>query len=381
VAGPVRARQLSDEEGRRLLQIVRRGKHGLVRVRRGMIIMASASGTRVPAIARLVAAGEDTVRHVIHLFSAKGLAALDLRWAGGRARLISDEDIEVIVAAARTRPEKLGQHRRHGTRCFHGCYRCPGRPAPRTRPHPRANDSNAGAAQGPDRRPHSQPGNDHRAWFETAKVRRAHAGPPGSCRAVRRVWLMLDSLTLPPLPALHGERVIVRGRRDSDVDDRLRHPIDPEEEDGYGSSWRREWDGRRYHTREYLTATSSPPDPRTYAWMAEYDGHCIGSAGLEVNPGQHYAEYTVGLFVAALRGRGLGREVTRLVLAWAFDVLGVHRVELQVLAANSRAINCYLACGFRQEGVRREAELYPDGWKDFIMMGILRSEHAAQAGI
>ena len=70
----------------------------------------------------------------------------------------------------------------------------------------------------------------------------------------------------------------------------------------------------------------------------------------------------------------------RLVLAWAFDVLGVHRVELQTLASNSRAINCYLACGFRQEGVRREAELYPDGWKDFIMMGILRSEHAVQAG-
>jgi RimJ/RimL family protein N-acetyltransferase len=133
---------------------------------------------------------------------------------------------------------------------------------------------------------------------------------------------MLDSLTLPPLPTLHGERVILRGPRDSDVDDRLHHPIDPEEEDGYGSSWRREWDGRRYHTRE------------------------------------------------------LGREVTRLVLAWAFDVLGVHRVELQALASNSRAINCYLACGFRQEGVRREAELYPDGWKDFVMMGILRSEHA-----
>jgi RimJ/RimL family protein N-acetyltransferase len=73
--------------------------------------------------------------------------------------------------------------------------------------------------------------------------------------------------------------------------------------------------------------------------------------------------------------------VTRLVLARAFDVLGVHRVELQAVASNSRAINCYLACGFCQEGVRREAELYPDGWKDFIMMGILRSEYAAQAGI
>jgi transposase len=109
MAEPVRARRLTDQEGRRLLQIVRRGKHGSVRVRRAMIIMASASGTLAPAIARLVAADEDTVRDVIHMFSAKGLAALDPRWAGGRPRLISDGDIEVIVTAARTRPEKLGQ--------------------------------------------------------------------------------------------------------------------------------------------------------------------------------------------------------------------------------------------------------------------------------
>jgi transposase len=61
------------------------------------------------AIARLVAADEDTVRDVIHAFNAKGLAALAHRWAGGRPRRISDGDIEVIVAAARTRPEKLGQ--------------------------------------------------------------------------------------------------------------------------------------------------------------------------------------------------------------------------------------------------------------------------------
>jgi RimJ/RimL family protein N-acetyltransferase len=37
-----------------------------------------------------------------------------------------------------------------------------------------------------------------------------------------------------------------------------------------------------------------------------------------------------------------------MVLAWAFDVLGVHRVELQAVAGNSRAVNCYLACGFRR---------------------------------
>jgi hypothetical protein len=45
-------------------------------------------------------------------------------------------------------------------------------------------------------------------------------------------------------------RVILRDSIDSDVDDRLRRTIDPGEEDGYGSSWRREWDGERYHTRD-----------------------------------------------------------------------------------------------------------------------------------
>jgi transposase len=108
MAEPVRARRLSEDEGRRLQQIVRRGKHGSVRVRRALTIMASASGTPVPAIARLVAADEDTVRDVIHAFNDRGLHALDPRWAGGRPRLISDEDIAFIVATATARPKTLG---------------------------------------------------------------------------------------------------------------------------------------------------------------------------------------------------------------------------------------------------------------------------------
>jgi len=109
VAQRVRARRLTDEEGRQLQQIVRRSKHGSTRVRRALIVMASASGTTVPAIARLVAADEDTVRQVIHRFNEVGLACLDPRWAGGRPRRISPDDEAFIVQAARTRPEKLGR--------------------------------------------------------------------------------------------------------------------------------------------------------------------------------------------------------------------------------------------------------------------------------
>lgn len=109
VAEPVRARRLTDFEGQKLQQIVRRGKHGSVRVRRALIIMASASGTSVKAIAELVAAHEDTVRDVVHAFNEKGLAALDPRWAGGRPRLISSDEEDYVAATALTRPEKLGK--------------------------------------------------------------------------------------------------------------------------------------------------------------------------------------------------------------------------------------------------------------------------------
>ena len=109
MAEPVRARRLTDEEGRRLLQITRRGKHESIRVRRAVIIMASSSGTTVPAIARLVAADEDTVRDVIRAFNARGLAALDPQWAGGRPRRISRDDQDFIAAVATTRPKALGR--------------------------------------------------------------------------------------------------------------------------------------------------------------------------------------------------------------------------------------------------------------------------------
>jgi transposase len=87
---------------------VRRGKHGSIRVRRALIVMASASGTTVPAIARLVQADADTVRDVIHAFNQWGLDVLDPRWAGGRPRRINPDEERFIVQTARTRPEKLG---------------------------------------------------------------------------------------------------------------------------------------------------------------------------------------------------------------------------------------------------------------------------------
>ena len=106
---PVRARRLTDDEGQFLLRLVRRrGRTDAIRYRRGLIILASSSGTPVPAIARLIAADPDTVRDVIHAFNAHGLSALAPHWGAGRPPRITDQDEAFVVEIARRRPPKLG---------------------------------------------------------------------------------------------------------------------------------------------------------------------------------------------------------------------------------------------------------------------------------
>jgi transposase len=96
-----------------LQQIVRRGggrsEKSIVRWRRAMVVMASASGNTVAAIAKLVATSEDRVREMIHRFNDKGMASLDPQWAGGRPRQITIDDESFIVATAIARPETLAQ--------------------------------------------------------------------------------------------------------------------------------------------------------------------------------------------------------------------------------------------------------------------------------
>jgi hypothetical protein len=69
-------RRLTDQEGQRLRHIVRRGSTSSVRYRRAMTLLTSAGGNRVPVIAQLVQADEDTVRDVIHQSNEIGLACL-----------------------------------------------------------------------------------------------------------------------------------------------------------------------------------------------------------------------------------------------------------------------------------------------------------------
>ena len=109
---PLRVRRITDEEGRQLQRIVRRGGTGeksIVKWRRALVVLASAGGNDVAVIARLVHTSPDRVREMIHAFNDKGMKALDPKWAGGRPRRITTSERQLIVKTATKRPRSLGQ--------------------------------------------------------------------------------------------------------------------------------------------------------------------------------------------------------------------------------------------------------------------------------
>lgn len=89
--------------------------------------------------------------------------------------------------------------------------------------------------------------------------------------------------------------------------------------------------------------------------------------------------YRIGIFDPALHSKGMGTEATLLLLAYGFDQMKLHRIELKVLEYNHRAMRCYEKCGFRKEGVLRESALIEGKFYSDIIMGILEQEYRAAA--
>ena len=77
----VQVRAIDNDEGNRLLRIVRRSSGSVVTWRRAQMVLLSAQGMDVPMIAKVTFTSPDRVRDVIHNFNADGLrlAATEVR--------------------------------------------------------------------------------------------------------------------------------------------------------------------------------------------------------------------------------------------------------------------------------------------------------------
>ena len=107
MAARVLLREITNDEGNRLLRIVRRTSGSVVTWRRAQIVLLSAQGMTPPRISEVVFTDPDTVRDVIHNFNRDGFDALYPRYAGGRPQTFTLPKRQEIKRIALADPTDL----------------------------------------------------------------------------------------------------------------------------------------------------------------------------------------------------------------------------------------------------------------------------------
>ncbi len=126
---------------------------------------------------------------------------------------------------------------------------------------------------------------------------------------------------------------------------------------------------------EWFERRRQDKDDLVFAIRAQPENQLIGNCGLHRLDWKNRIA-VFGIFIGDKNywSKGYGTDATRTLLRFAFEQMGLNRVELEVYDFNTRAQRAYEKAGFRRDGVRRQA-LYRDGqYHDVYLMGVLRED-------
>ena len=123
-------------------------------------------------------------------------------------------------------------------------------------------------------------------------------------------------------------------------------------------------------------------DPRSLTFLVQPIEPARDPVGFvrlyDIHLGQQFGFLETAMATVESLRRGWGIEASRLFLAYALDVLELHRIEAKVYDYNVLSANSLKRNGFQQEGVLRQARVYGDRRWDILVFSILQEEMLAQ---
>ena len=179
------------------------------------------------------------------------------------------------------------------------------------------------------------------------------------------------------LPELTGDRIRLRGHRDTDVDALYALHADPRVMRYWSFP---AWTGRAQAQARLADAMSGRDADRKLCWAiaGRDDDRLIGGVTLfAIDRDQGRAEIGYVLHADHWR-RGLAREALQLALAHAFDALDLRRIEADIDPRNSASCALAERMGFVREGVLHERWCVADELQDSALYGLLARDWRAR---
>ena len=179
--------------------------------------------------------------------------------------------------------------------------------------------------------------------------------------------------TFPPIPALAGPRVRLRALTEHDAEALFALHSDQRVMRYWSFP---AWTERQQAVDQIARLAREREIMEFYPWVATLPGHdtLIGTCSLF---GVH-REHLRGVIGYALRpnywGCGIAGEMLRLALGFAFDGLGLNRIEADIDPLNIASCKLVERAGFQREGYLRERWRVGGGVQDTALYGLLRKD-------
>ena len=170
---------------------------------------------------------------------------------------------------------------------------------------------------------------------------------------------------------IYGKKVMLRAIEFSDCKLICEMFNDPEIEDlvvGWAfpiSQYQQE----KWYEKNYLDSN--------FRFIVELEGEgAVGIATLsDIDWKNRMAHHGIKLSRKSPRGKGIGTDVVMAIMRYAFDELGLNRLNGSWFRENEVSRKMYMNCGWKEEGIRRNYIYKKGKYRDLIETGILAEEY------
>ena len=132
--------------------------------------------------------------------------------------------------------------------------------------------------------------------------------------------------------------------------------------------------------RKIARARDAPETGVAFAVELKAGGALVGYADVSLGEPEHRGGEIGFVFHPDHQGRGYATEAAEALLALAFDVYGLHRVEARAEARNVASVRVLEKLGMRLEGRLVENEWVKGEWQSEAVYGLLAREWRARKG-
>jgi N-acetyltransferase len=174
---------------------------------------------------------------------------------------------------------------------------------------------------------------------------------------------------------LEDERVLIRPLRESDLEHLLPYALNEPDTWKYSHRSAKGEEGMRHYIH---TALVNRADGKEYGFIVfdkttnEYAG---STRFYDIQPDNDMLQLGYTWYGEKYRGSGLNKHCKFLILQFAFETLGMLRVEFRADARNERSIAAMKSIGCKVEGILRSNMALQDGGRrDSIVLSILKDE-------